>query len=83
MDKFTVELTWHNCKTYPPEEDFNDDLYITNGQYVHRVEYSKDEGWYDFRMGDYLPFEFLHEYWWADIAQTVRGASEFKEYNNV
>ena len=83
MNKFKMELTWHNCKTCPPEETYNDTLYVTNGQWVRRVEYSIEEGWYDYRVGDYLPFDYLCEYWWADMEQTVRGIKEFKECKNV
>ena len=31
MDKFKMELTWHNCKTCPPEECFNSYLLVTDG----------------------------------------------------
>ena len=79
MKKFTMELVWHNCYEYPPIESHNDNLYITNGHWVHRAEYSIEDGWYDFRTGDYLPFELLWEYWWADMEQTVQGEPRFKE----
>lgn len=76
MDKFKMELTWHNCKTYPPKEKYNPWLVYTNG-------YHTDFCVYDKRYGFPIDEDDLHEYWWADIAQTVRGASEFKEHNNV
>jgi hypothetical protein len=78
MNKFKMELTWHNCHFCPPKEDYNDNLYITSGQSVHRAEYSKDEGWYDFRIGDYINFEYLRGFWWADIEQTICRTSEFR-----
>ena len=78
MKKFTMELVWHNCHGYPPSESRNDNLYITNGHWVHRAEYSIEDGWYDFRTGDYLPFELLWKYWWADMEQTVQGEPRFK-----
>ena len=30
-NKFAVELVWHNCLTYKPEEKFNQELYVTDG----------------------------------------------------
>lgn len=27
-NKFTVELVWHNCLTYKPEESFNRELQV-------------------------------------------------------
>jgi hypothetical protein len=76
MDKFKMELTWHNCKTCPPKEKYNPWLVYTNGYYIASCEYDK-------RYGFSIDVDDLHEYWWADIAHTVRGASEFKECNNV
>jgi hypothetical protein len=76
MDKFKMELTWHNCKTYPPNEKYNPWLVYTNG-------YHTDYCVYDKRYGFPINEDDLHEYWWADIAQTVRGTSEFKEHSNV
>lgn len=72
MDKFKMELTWHNCKTHPPKEAYNAWLIITNGHNTDSfVYYSK----YGFPVAD----DELHEYWWADLARTVRESNEFKE----
>ena len=30
-NKFSMELVWHNCLTYKPEEKFNQELYVTDG----------------------------------------------------
>ena len=76
MEKFKMELTWHNCKTHTPKENHNPWLVYTNG-------YDIAYGAYDKRYGFPIDKDDLHEYWWADIAQTVRGSSKFKEYNNV
>lgn len=78
-NKFKIELTWHNCLTCPPEEYWNDDLYVTDGEYLHSVKYSKEFGWWSRETGDYLPFDLLWKYWWADLNQTVNNCSEFKE----
>lgn len=78
-NKFTIELVWHNCKTNPPSEDKNDYLYISDGGFVNSVKYSKDKGWFVREVGSYLPIDVLHEYWWADIEQTVQGESRFRD----
>lgn len=82
MDKFKMELTWHNCATCPPEEDFNHDLFFTNGTGVMH-------GWYSIYCGYNLhgvdkedqPQEYhLPNLWWADITRTLTGKSHgFKE----
>ena len=77
MKKFIMELIWHNCQTNPPQEDKNNNLYISNGNFVHKVLYNKDFGWCDWNMGVIIPNERLSEYWWADIEQTARGCRQF------
>lgn len=77
-DKFTMPLTWHNCYSCPPEEQWNDKLWATDGNRVFPVVYDRENGWYDKEAREYLPFELIWKYWWADIEQTVRGCSEFK-----
>ena len=73
MDKFKMELTWHNCSTCPPEEDFNCDLFFTNGAGVMH-------GWYNIYCGynfygvddEDQPQEYhLPNLWWADIRRTL------------
>lgn len=77
-DKFTIELVWHNCKTYPPKEDKNNNLFISNGEFVHKVFYNIEFGWCDCNLGILIPEERLSEFWWADLEQTVREEKEFK-----
>jgi hypothetical protein len=72
MEKFKMELTWHNCKTCPPEEDFNSWLVYTNGNHIDYCAYYKK---YGFPIDD----SRLHEYWWADLRRTVHESPEFKE----
>ena len=72
MDKFKMELTWHNCKTCPPSEDFNSWLMITDGRNTNSFVY-------DVRFGFPVVENRLHKYWWADLARTVRETKEFKE----
>ncbi len=78
-DKFAINLIWHNCKTYPPDEKWNDNLYITDGEYVFDAEYDWQRGWYNKYAGDYIPFGELSDWWWADIEQTVQTSKEFYE----
>lgn len=72
MDKFKMELTWHNCKTCPPEENYNPYLVCTNGSSVEAITYYKK---YGFPIAD----DELHEFWWADLRRTIRNTKEFKE----
>lgn len=72
MDKFKMELTWHNCKTRPPKEDYNPWLIYTNGYNIFDCAYCKEDG---FQIKD----DRLHEFWWADLLQTIHGTKEFKE----
>lgn len=72
MDKFKMELTWHNCKTCPPKEVFNPWLIYTDGNHIDSLVYYKKYG--------FPPNEDeLHKYWWADISRTVRESKEFEE----
>lgn len=69
-DKFTMQLTWHNCLSCPPTEDFNDNLYISQGEDVIRVTYDAAQGWYDEECHEYIPEDILDCFWWADIKHT-------------
>lgn len=81
-DKFTMQLTWHNCLTHPPKEYWNDNLYCSDGEYFFPVKYHEEYGWFDISSGDYMPLNTLHRHWWADLSQTVQGTDEFKEANS-
>lgn len=72
MNKFKMELTWHNCKTCPPKEVFNSWLVYTDGYNVDYCAYYKK---YGFPISE----DMLHKFWWADVSRTVRESSEFKE----
>ena len=73
-NKFKMELTWHSCETYPPEEDYNPYLFVTDGCGVIIAEYRKDKGFF---FDDKLVV--ADRLWWADIEQTVQNESKFKE----
>lgn len=83
MDKFKMELTWHNCKMCPPEEDENDFLIVTDGHDVFKATWDRslDRYYKKYDGGYYLPLSSctLDEWWWADIFQTVHKTPEFKE----
>ena len=34
-NKLTMEIVWHNCLTYKPEENFNQELYAKENKYVY------------------------------------------------
>ena len=76
--KFTIPIVWHNCYDYPPEETWNENLWVTDGERVFPVVYDKNSGWYNKEEKDYLPFELTWKYWWADLQQTISTYSEFK-----
>lgn len=78
-NKFTMELVWHNCKTYPPKEEYNDCLCMSNGNYITKVKYHRKYGWLDKESGIVIQDGDLYKYWWADIKQTVQGEPRFKE----
>lgn len=80
-NKFKMELTWHNCKTYPPKEYENNNLVITDGDDVCSVSWNRYSGFYiSYGNEDIvLSSDFYEYWWWADLKQTVRKVSEFKE----
>ena len=78
MDKFKMELTWHNCKTCPPEEDFNSYLLVTDGRDIKEMRWVKSDNIFINRYSE-IKGEDLDKYWWADIIQTVHKTPEFKE----
>ena len=73
MKKFKMNLVWHNCYYCPPEEDYNDNLVVTNGFDIFQATYRKKCG---FPISD-SNTDTLKKYWWADIAQTIRGTEKF------
>lgn len=82
MNKFTMELVWHNCKTNPPEEDGNNFLIVTDGDKVFNATWNKTNGYtikYDSAYSIPLPSVVLEDWWWADIAQTVQQTPKFQE----
>ena len=74
QNKFTTELVWHNCATYPPKEDFHPNLCVTDGRSVFNASYDEGE-WYDPEFNEYIPQSMLRRFWWADVVQTI-GSSE-------
>lgn len=78
-NKFKMELTWHNCENYPPSELYNNRLIMTDGKYVFDAMYHKECGWKRISNDLFIPRQQLTNYWWADLEQTVRSCSEFKE----
>lgn len=83
-DKFTIELTWHNCKTNPPKEFLNNALIVTNGNDVFDMSWHKAEGY--FISDDYgrlrpLEYKHLDSWYWADIEQTVQNEVKFRQQN--
>ena len=79
MKNFKMELVWHNCLEFPPEVT-NDYLIATNGTDVHEAFWYRPDGfmirgkdrWHGLYYG-------LEKWYWADIRDTVRCDSRFKE----
>ena len=82
MDKFKMELTWHNCKTCPPQESKNDFLIVTDGDDIFTATWSNVDG-YRVKHGVscYEPYisGSLHYWWWADITRTIHSSLKFLE----
>lgn len=72
MDKFTMGLVWHNCKTDPPKESYNSWLTFTDGYHVDHCTYHK-------RYGFPISEDMLHKFWWTDLSRAVGESVEFKE----
>ena len=77
--KFVMSLTWHNCRTYPPSEFYNDDLIATDGYFIFPVEYDREKGWWNKETKSSFTIQKQEECYWADLKQTMRGCSEFKD----
>ena len=67
MDKMTMELVWHNCETCRPEEEYNECLYLTNGDVIFEATW--DNGYWLFAGEKYI--DDIRGLWWADIVHTV------------
>ena len=81
-DKFKISLVWHNCKTYPPEEVWNDQLCVTDGVYTTVAQYEKPDIWWNVISGERIPVRDLSEYWWADVRQTMAASIELMDARN-
>ena len=80
MRKFKMELTWHNCLEYPPEECTNDYLIVTDGTDVFEAFWYRPDGFLICgKYGWHGLYENLNKWYWADIRQTVRKSHEFEE----
>ena len=79
MKKFTMELVWHNCCKYPPEEVTNDSLIMTDGTDVFEAFWYRPDGFMIHTKDGWRGvYEDQDKWWWADIKQTVRGEPKFK-----
>lgn len=77
MQKFIMELVWHNCKTNPPSEKYNNNLLLWDGYKLIHVEWDNGSWFHDCHYLDMTGEEYMC--WWADIEQTVRKEPRFKE----
>lgn len=74
MNKFTTEVVWHRCNSYPPEEGYNPKVYLTDGSKIFVAEYIK-------KMGFCIDNVWIDadKYWWADLLQIVNKEGRFNE----
>lgn len=70
MDKFAMNLTWHNCVNFTPYEERNSQLYVTDGKSVYEAVWKDGRFWYRENKG--VPIECDENWWWADVLQTVK-----------
>lgn len=74
MIKRTMELVWHDLKTCPPSEEYNERLFISAGYHVLPVEWKNGKFYYRDTGTDMDGKEIDSSYpfiWWADIDQTT------------
>ena len=79
--KFAMPLVWHNCKNYPPSESYNANLVITDGNRVFPIVWDNEFGFCTIYANERrcVSPDKYEQLWWADLDQTVRGCSEFKQ----
>ena len=80
MNKFVMELVWHNCETYPPKEDYNDFLIVSDGTDICESRWNKEEGFSCFsKQFGYRPLVGNYKtMWWADLKQTIQNIPRFR-----
>ena len=83
-----MELVWHNCLTYPPKEDYNSCLLLSNGIDIFDAEYfsktySEEEKWVFKGSSEFVPHDLLCTCYWADMRQTVEKTNEFKKSEQI
>ena len=85
MNKFTMELVWHNCKTEQPKEFFNNALIITDGNEVRGMSWIGGVYFIEEEEGCIRSINdsVLENWWWADIEQTVQCDPSFNILKHV
>lgn len=72
MIKKTMELVWHDCKTCPPSEEYNERLFISAGFHIIPVVWKDGKFYYGDGplKGSVVDVSYPCIYW-ADIDQTA------------
>lgn len=80
MNKFVMELVWHNCDTNHPKEFENNSLIITDGKNVYPVLWHRAEGYGVVTENGIVSIGLseLKNWWWADIVQTIHNVPRFR-----
>lgn len=69
---FTTIVTWKNCKTQPPVDKWNSNLFLTDGKILYPAAFDKQCGWFLKDSMQNLPKTSLDKFWWADINEAIR-----------
>lgn len=72
-NKKTMELVWHNCKSCPPKELFNESLVVTDGVNLYRVRWDQEVGYFGNHCLIEVSMNGSENWWWADLYQTTTG----------
>ena len=59
-----MSIKWRNCKTDTPSED-ESKLFLTDGEKIYAISYSKTEGFFDDYVKRALPKSWLDKLWWT------------------
>ena len=75
LPKIQMRLIWHNCKTCPPDEMYNECLYVWTGERVVQAEWFHNAWHYKDELCDIITIksEDAKHMWWADLHYTAEG----------
>lgn len=69
--KMAMKVVWHNCKTCPPTELFNESLVVTDGANLYHVRWDQEVGYFGNHCMIEVSMNGSESWWWADLYQTT------------